>query len=600
MAYNLPPPWDPGYALPDNVRDEGLERRGFVTKQMPRGTYDQPDVGTGGYVVPQYVMDEGYGQGTFTTKWEPRGQYDGGRIPYWLNARPKLLSDRRRARGGRALTIAAPVTVMPYGEGSAVAMSGDAPPQDYATYGAQAAATIIARVAQLPAGQRTAALKQILQRIDRTLWNRTAAIARELVAGGMPTGPAFRQALARALAAGLAAEVIRTGQSRTAPQSDSLLGLGCARGRMAALGGADTSFHIATDTSFHIATNLVTCPGYSWDGAGWVRTKVGAADTAGPAGGCPVTVVHPGGATSTVSAPPPPGQMMSVGPFSFPTNVTRIWTDLAGEQKCTWTPADPMNPTGPRNLVCVSDPNLASIASAPDITVHDPAIIPTAWRKWMQTYLTADKDADGLSDTRIDYLKVYKTEADATPWFAALGINREAGNTVRAHALQDLHVWGIPVAKFKHPITGENIVIKSMLDRIDRRKPWDANTNPLVLKVWIAKVPDPSFLKRVFDAIISVVATLRDVVVGIVEAVADLACQMIQSPNAVAAGAAAGGAAGAAGTAIVKTTICKPEPPPPPPPPPGGSGSILPLAILGGGALLAVVLLGKKKGPSTP
>ena len=39
MPFNLPPSWDPGYALPDNVKDEGLERRAFVTKQMPRGTY---------------------------------------------------------------------------------------------------------------------------------------------------------------------------------------------------------------------------------------------------------------------------------------------------------------------------------------------------------------------------------------------------------------------------------------------------------------------------------------------------------------------------------------------------------------------------------
>ena len=60
MAYNLPPPWDPGFALPQNVRDEGLQRRGFVTKQMPRGSYDNPSVGYGGFTVPQYVKDEGY------------------------------------------------------------------------------------------------------------------------------------------------------------------------------------------------------------------------------------------------------------------------------------------------------------------------------------------------------------------------------------------------------------------------------------------------------------------------------------------------------------------------------------------------------------
>jgi hypothetical protein len=105
MPYNLPPPWDPGFALPQNVRDEGDQRQAFVTKQMPNGTYYQSNVGTGGYAVPKYVMDEGYGQGTFTSKWLPNGTMTTPRVPHWQNKRPKVLSEQKLVGGGRAVTI---------------------------------------------------------------------------------------------------------------------------------------------------------------------------------------------------------------------------------------------------------------------------------------------------------------------------------------------------------------------------------------------------------------------------------------------------------------------------------------------------------------
>ncbi len=89
--YNLPPPWDPGYAIPKSVLSEGLERHAFVTRMMPRGTYD-PEVGvpngnTRGYAIPKYVREEGTGRGTFTTAWTPRGYY-GPAIPHYLNRQP--------------------------------------------------------------------------------------------------------------------------------------------------------------------------------------------------------------------------------------------------------------------------------------------------------------------------------------------------------------------------------------------------------------------------------------------------------------------------------------------------------------------------------
>jgi len=87
--YNLPPPWNPGLAIPGNVMDEGLERHAYVTRMLSRGTYDSATQGGGygGYAIPQYVLNEGTGRGTFTTKWLPRGYY-GPNLPHYLNRQP--------------------------------------------------------------------------------------------------------------------------------------------------------------------------------------------------------------------------------------------------------------------------------------------------------------------------------------------------------------------------------------------------------------------------------------------------------------------------------------------------------------------------------
>jgi hypothetical protein len=91
MAYRLPSAWSSGYAIPNNVRDEGLQRNAIVTKQMKRGTYDNPTfVNSGDYATPSYVQAEAYGQGARTTDWTAGGTYIGSKIPYWLNQRPQV------------------------------------------------------------------------------------------------------------------------------------------------------------------------------------------------------------------------------------------------------------------------------------------------------------------------------------------------------------------------------------------------------------------------------------------------------------------------------------------------------------------------------
>lgn len=212
MPYNLPPPWNAGYALPDNVDDEGLERRAFITKMLPRGSYDPSTDGTGGFAVPKYVLDEGTGQGTYTTKWQASGTYSGPRIPHFLNRRPTLVKATPLPGGATLATVQA--------------MSGD--DDALADYGAKAASVLWASVKSVPGPQRAAALRAMMNKVDPSLWSRTSSIYNELSQQGVPPDRALASAMQRALSSGLTASVIKRGFRSSAPQSNQpLQGLGC-------------------------------------------------------------------------------------------------------------------------------------------------------------------------------------------------------------------------------------------------------------------------------------------------------------------------------------------------------------------------------------
>lgn len=124
MTYRLPSAWDPGYAMPKNAVDEGLERRAFVTKWAPRGSYDNPQISNtpGGYALPKYVQQEAYGQGATVTSWQPSGTYNGPKIPQWLNQRPRITKVVPVGGGAKAVSIrsAAAAALSGFDVGSAV------------------------------------------------------------------------------------------------------------------------------------------------------------------------------------------------------------------------------------------------------------------------------------------------------------------------------------------------------------------------------------------------------------------------------------------------------------------------------------------------
>jgi len=564
MAYNLPNAWDPGFALPSNVVDEGLERRGFVTKQMPRGTYDNPSVGTGGFAVPQYIKDEGYGQGTFTTKWQPSGSYNGPRVPPWLNQRPKVVQQRRLPGGGHAYTV------QPLGD-------DDAPmPAPFEQYGQRAAAELLSRIRTLPPGRRQAAMKAIMDQVDKSLWKRTQDITKRYVAQGVPVVQAFPQALARALATGIAAELIDTGLRRTAPQAASLLGLGCYGPQ--ALGATRAS---------HVSGTIL--------GQGPVLV--------------PPAATTKGVGVLTAPAVPAEPTLVVAGVGFTPSKLTRAWA------------------TG------VPSSTVANRAAPPDVQIDDPRDIPAEAIAFLRDQLLTY-----VGDTTRSFCSTDATtgfpEWDASTWFGALGITCD--NKMNMHALWHLRTAIAPFARVKNELTGEPMVLHISLAARDISKPGDPTANPLALKFWLSKVPDLSLWQSIWNTLIwlpmkidqHVLAPIVQPIVDVVgtagtvigagagavgdavgdglKKLGDLACDLLKTPGVGAAAGAAGAAvagvppqagaqAGQAGAQIAQG-VCGAPPPPPMFMP---QSSILPLALLGGVAVVGAMLLfgGKKRSP---
>jgi hypothetical protein len=549
MAYNLPPPWDPGYALPANVDDEGLERRAFVTKQMPRGTYDNPAVGTAGLAVPQYIKDEGYGQGTFTTKWQPSGSYNGPRVPHWLNRRPKVVRQHRLPGGGNAYTV------QPLGD-------DDAPmPAMFDAYGQRAAQELLARVATLPPQTRQRALRAIMDQVDKSLWKRTGDITRRYVAQGVPVVQAFPQALARALSTGVVAELIDTGMRRSAPQANSLLGLGC----------------------------------YGPHALGAIRVSHVSGTVTGTA--TPTTT------TGVLTAPAASDPRVAVAGISFvPSTLTRTWA--------VGTPSS----------------TIANRAAPPDVQINDPRDIPAETIAFLRDKLLTPTGDATRSFCSVDATTGFP-EWDASTWFGSLGI--DCDSKMNLHPLWYLRTAIGPFGAVKNPVTGETMVLHIQLGKKDLAKPSDPTANPLVLKFWLSKTPDPSLFQSLVNTLmwvpVHVIAPItapivtpvvkagidldqkvRDVVSGALDKLGDLSCSLVQKPGVGAAagavagtymgaGPVAGATAGQAGAQIAQKS-CGGQPPPPSPFA-SLQSSILPLAMLGGVAVVGALLLfgGDKK-----
>lgn len=563
--YNLPSPWNPGYAIPDSVLDEGLERRAFVTGMTPRGTYDDPTIGNAGYDVPRYIDDEGYGQGTFTTKWLPRGYYGPG-MPHWLDQTfTKIVGTAPASGDGTVLKMET------LGDDAKPYRASARPIDDrFQQFGRRSAAALMNAASSLPEGQRERAMRASMDAMDPGLYGRTITYANRLARRGFPKRAALAHGLAAGITEGMLAELARAGSSRTAPQAHSLPGLGC-YGCKTALGATPTMTIVGTVSGSPIAVGpsaptTAACPTgqtkYKWvEAAGgvaahWERARTGesgvcisGAAPSGPPGGVTVTDTN-----VLVVGPlemPANANRSSFLTFKSPSDIARV-SGLAEWIRKAWT-----TETGGGGFLVWNPSDANSIGSR------------AGWQAYVNPWIAAVGIAPG---TKIDTRKVMSFLPGASYKFPnPIDGNKEWAVTIGLYT-QD--------GKLPAPPAGAN-----------------DQTVPLMLRIAIVKPSDPGLLSKVLSTVAKVAKPAAvyggGILSGAIDMVGDLACQLVTQPGAAAAAAAASGGAAAVGTSIA-AGICGNPSQPIPVPVAEPTDYTMPI-VIGAGAIGLALILSKKK-----
>jgi hypothetical protein len=225
--YHQPHPWRPGYAIPKYVLAEPPGRGTFTTQWLPRRTISnvmpkfaavpesKPEAlsGSNYWAVPDYVLAEPPGRGTFTTKWLPR-RLAPTIVPDYIK-KPALSG--LGATGATSATSATNYELVPLGG------LGNGDP--IKAYGERAAEWIVFAIKGVPADERAAALRTLLDTVDKSLWVTVSNRATKLKAKGVPVKVAMQRALASSLSDGMAKELIQVGKGNKIKKV-SLLGLG--------------------------------------------------------------------------------------------------------------------------------------------------------------------------------------------------------------------------------------------------------------------------------------------------------------------------------------------------------------------------------------
>jgi len=213
--FDLPPPWNPGYEVPQNVTDEGIERRAYTTAWAPRGSFDDPKVGYAGYAVPEYVKEEGYGRGAMTTRWATRGTYFGPKVPHWIDRRTARVVGRKRLPGGATQLKIETMAGVEMG----VNRDSSAP---ITVYGLESAKALIDTVKMMPPADRKRQLKLALNNIDPKLWSQAEAGAEAEAKLGVPADIALERGLGHAMSYGLSTELVALAKGKRPPERSQL------------------------------------------------------------------------------------------------------------------------------------------------------------------------------------------------------------------------------------------------------------------------------------------------------------------------------------------------------------------------------------------
>lgn len=562
----IPKPWDPGYALPDNMRAEGLRSGAYVTEWAPRGTYDDPNPHDPSwdksYAMPEYILAEGYGQGAYVTEWPARGTYVGQTV-------------KRAAKQIRAAQ-------------TALGDVDPATPNLFAEYGRRASAIVMARVMKLPPSVRKDAIKKVLGAIDPNLYNSAAQHANALAAKGAPASTALALGLAKSMSNGIGKEIVDIGKRRVRkPAPRGQVGLGCYG--LAGLGAIPKSVVPATAVVNQLQAAPLAAgqcrldangnPAFIWVAetptvAGhWERLRAGqtcsgiyaaggAVDVrdqrGGAGGGGGIT-----GGTGQVAVPPELQlQMLQVGPFTIPLNVASFGIK--------W-----------------SQP------------------LPAEWQAPIIETLSHDTDLVGTGMVDAKPGKIWNRLRAFLPGMPTrvnqrfIGL-RDGGGGSQGTLVQSAEY---PVIRTTRPDNGEDWGMFMTVQPRDLTKPWDSTSNPYLLALEWKKI-DKGFFASIWDWIKNVASKIVDFVGDALDAIGDLACGILTNP---AAGVAAGATAAAYGVppqtgaqgVAVAAAACGTTPPPAPPAT-SSFDDLWPIALAGVGVIALATLIPKKKKKAHP
>lgn len=376
--YGVPPSWNPGYAIPRSIQNEGLRRRAFVTKMAPRGTYDASVGKNTGYATPQYIIEEPSGQGTYTTAWAPRG------------TAPPIPDPMNRTAGAQ---------ISMGGLGNV----GTPPANPFATYGQKAASRILKHVGKVPPLARPVVLAHMLNTIDPTLHARTQQNVRVLISRGVKPQAALQQGLAHAMSTGIVGELVNVGRSRRAPQPRSLLGLGCYGCQ--AMGATEGATFTGATLQLTGTSSCPPPPGFTWNGSNWERLRVGAIPVNGPCGAKNTTTDNRG----LVWVSPDKDNQSTAFPFkaSIKTDSPRPeLTDGGDKADYVFTPAQA-------------------------------AAMPVSWKAWLKTMFTTPPTVDHYT---YHYDDTYAPPGGARAGiYDALGITKGSAIYIPKHV--DYNPW---------------------------------------------------------------------------------------------------------------------------------------------------------------
>lgn len=533
--YKLPPPWNPGYVIPDYVQAEPPERGTFTTRWLPRGTIPA--------LIPDYLAVPAPQRAGSSLAGSSLGQH---------SLSGTCFDDHSLS-------------------GDALGVNGNASGASFSKYGMKVAKNLIARVQTMPQASRGPVLKKMLAAIDKTLPARAEAHAKAEMKRGVPAPQALKNGIATAVSRGAVGELATLGRrARASAQSGSLRGLGRTHTALGALASLSPR---TTDTKPTAPQTLIAgmCgPDGTmiWRGDHWEKKRIGetcggtyaagpnsGTSTAGPGGG--IVVTDSSGnviATPVVATPLPPAEalpMIQVGPFQFPKDSTK-----------------------------------STIAWHAGVTA--PHLLPEDWQAELRRLFTSSFAGSSKVSTTGYQLDKFVSGLPSSVGNGFLGL---------VDTIPNKPAW-LPIFKAKHPVSGKDYGVFISMRYAPANVPIASATDVTMNITWAEIGDNRAWYEVAWDFIKSIVVTMVDVVADAVVAVKDATCSLLQQPGVDQAALVAAAkdpsltSAGVTAGVIAGQQLCGGAVAPvlPPIAPASGSSWLLPVAALGGGVLLIYAL----------